>query len=127
MPRMTSAEALQLLHLHQKSRLLLAEPRLRRRRTEPRAMFLERMRMRWVADQNRAAEDRAAEARAAARQARYEETGSWRMADEAEAPKLPPLELVTGWSRASGKPAHVEGVAMFGGWRIREMRSARKK
>ncbi|HEY0627528.1 MAG TPA: hypothetical protein VGD10_12490 [Allosphingosinicella sp.] len=122
MPRMTAGQALQLLYLHRKSIVMGSAPAVPRRRSEPREVFLERMRIRWTADRNRAAEDRAAEARAAARAARYEETGSWRMADEAEPPKLPPLELVTGWSRARGEAPHDADVALFGGWRIREMR-----
>jgi hypothetical protein len=56
------------------------------------------------------------------RAARFRDTGSWRHEDEAPPPRLPPLELVTGWSKAKGKPAHHEGVALFGGWRIGDMR-----
>jgi hypothetical protein len=62
-----------------------------------------------------------ADEEAVARAARFEETGSWRREDEAEPPPLPPLELVTGWSKASGRAPHHEGVAMFGGWRIADM------
>jgi hypothetical protein len=52
---------------------------------------------------------------------RFESTGSWRRADEPPPPQLAPLSQVTGWSRASGKPPHHEGVALFGGWRIEDM------
>jgi hypothetical protein len=52
------------------------------------------------------------------RGARYEATGSWRLAHEQPPPPLPPLHLVTGWSKASGKPAHNPALALFGGWRI---------
>ena len=66
--------------------------------------------------------DLQAEAAALRRAARYERTGDWRYPDELPPPQLPPLDLVTGWSKASGKPAHHEGVALFGGWRIGDMR-----
>jgi hypothetical protein len=55
------------------------------------------------------------------RSARFESSGSWRHEDEAPPPTLAPLETVTGWSRASGRPPHHEGVALFGGWRIADM------
>lgn len=53
--------------------------------------------------------------------ARFEATGSWRRADEPPPPGLVPLELVTGWSKASGRAPHHPGVALFGGWRIEDM------
>jgi hypothetical protein len=59
--------------------------------------------------------------------ARFEATGSWRRPEEAEPPRLAPLQTVTGWSRASGKPAHHEGVALFGGWRIADMERRRRR
>ncbi len=51
---------------------------------------------------------------------RYEATGSWRFTHEPPPAKLPPLRLVTGWSRASGKPRHNPKLALFGGWRIED-------
>lgn len=59
--------------------------------------------------------------------ARLKATGSWRRADEPPPPELVPLERVTGWSRASGRPPHHEGVALFGGWRIGDMEKRRGK
>lgn len=56
------------------------------------------------------------------RSARFEATGQWRLPDEAAPPPLPPLHLVTGWSRADpGKGKHNPKIALFGGWRIEEM------
>ena len=64
----------------------------------------------------------------AARRARhYEETGSWRYAHEQEPPKLPPLHLVTGWSKATGKPPHNPDLALFGGWRIADWKKRQRK
>ena len=61
------------------------------------------------------------------RAVRYEETGSWRFTHEQAPPPLPPLHLVTGWSKASGRPAHNPDRALFGGWRIGDMESKRAK
>jgi hypothetical protein len=56
----------------------------------------------------------------------YEETGEWRFEDEAPPAELPPLELVTGWSRADpGKAPHNPDIAGFGGWRIGDMNAQR--
>jgi hypothetical protein len=53
---------------------------------------------------------------------RYQATGSWRHADEPPAPALPPLHLVTGWSRADpAKAKHNPKIALFGGWRIEDL------
>lgn len=70
--------------------------------------------------------DLEAEAEALCRAARFEQTGDRRHEDEVPPPTLPPLELVTGWSRASGRPAYHEGVALFGGWRIGDMEKRRR-
>jgi hypothetical protein len=43
---------------------------------------------------------------------------AWRPADDAAPPLLPPLETVTGWSKATGRPPHDPKRALFGGWRI---------
>jgi len=59
--------------------------------------------------------------------ARFRATGSWRRADEPPPPELVPLERVTGWSRATGRPPHHPGVALFGGWRIEDMKKRRAK
>ncbi len=48
-------------------------------------------------------------------QCRIEATGGWRHADAPPPPELPPLEPVTGGSKASSRPPHHPGVALFGG------------
>ncbi len=116
-PPMTADQALQLLFLHEKSvRQGWDMPHRRRRRGEPWEVYRERLAAMWTWEKEREAEDEALR-----RAERFEETGSWRHADEPEPPQLPPLELVTGWSKASGRPPHREGRALFGGWRIEEM------
>ncbi len=73
----------------------------------------------WRAEQRNEDQTRALE-----RADRWARTGDWRLPGEPERPpELPPLDLVTGWSRADPtKPPHHEGVPMFGGWRIGDMR-----
>lgn len=62
------------------------------------------------------------------RAARFEQTGSWRHAHEAEPPKLPPLHQVTGWSKADpAKVKHNPKLALFGGWRIEDLEKRRRK
>jgi hypothetical protein len=116
-PPMSFSQMLQLLYLHEKSvRQGWDLPHRRRRRGEPWEVYRERLAAMWTFEKRREAED------AALRRAeRFEASGSWRHEDEPERPALPPLELVTGWSRESGRPPHKEGVALFGGWRIAEM------
>lgn len=60
--------------------------------------------------------------------ARYEQSGDWRFEDEPAPPELPPLHLVTGWSKAAPvKMRYNPELALFGGWRIREMRAKMSK
>jgi hypothetical protein len=54
-----------------------------------------------------------------------EATRSWRPADEAPPPPAPPLHLVTGWSKATGRPKHNPNRALFGGWRITDWKRSR--
>jgi hypothetical protein len=118
MPRFTPDQAIQLLCLHDKSVNQGWEaPHRRRRRGESDEIYSQRLQAMWRVECNLEAEREALR-----RAARFEETGGWRFEDEVPPPVLPPLELVTGWSRASGRPAHREGVALFGGWRIGDMR-----
>jgi hypothetical protein len=116
-PPLTPGEALQLLHLHEKSvRQGWDKPHRKRRRGETDEVYRERLMAMGRFERAHAAD---AEARARA----FEATGSWRLDSEgAPPPPLPPLHLVTGWSRAKGRPAHHPGVALFGGWRIEDMR-----
>jgi hypothetical protein len=118
MPRFTPTQAVQLLSLHDKSvNQGWEEPHRRRRRGESDEIYSLRLQAMWRVECNLEAE-----ALALRRAARFEATGGWRHEDEVPPPQLPPLELVTGWSKAMGKPAHHEGVALFGGWRIGDMR-----
>jgi hypothetical protein len=116
-------QAFQLLCLHDRSvRQGWEQPHRRRRRGEPWETYTERLRAMWTAEKAREAEDRAIR-----RAEHYEETGSWRYAHEQPPPKLPPLHLVTGWSKATGKPAHNSNLALFGGWRISDWKKRRGK
>jgi hypothetical protein len=114
-PPLSPDQALQLLHLHQKSvQLDWDRPHRRKRRGEPWEVHGERLRAMWVSEKRQEAEDAAIR-----RAARYETTGDWRFAEEQPPPELPPLEQVTGWSKGDPrKKAHHAGVALFGGWRI---------
>lgn len=38
----------------------------------------------------------------------------------------PPLHLVTGWSKAKGKPPHNPDRALFGGWRLSDWEKRKK-
>jgi hypothetical protein len=117
LPRFSPDQALQLLFLHEKSVAQSWEqPHRRRRRGESDETHCERVQAMW-----RAEKGLEAEAAALRRAERFEATGGWRHEDEPPPPELPPLELVTGWSRASGRPPHHEGLALFGGWRIADM------
>ena len=116
-PRLTFDQAFQLLCLHDKSvNQSWEKPHRRKRRGEPWETYTERLRAMWVSEKRQEAEDAALR-----RAAQYETTGDWRFADEQPPPALPPLELVTGWSKAdpSKKPYH-RGVALFGGWRLED-------
>jgi hypothetical protein len=122
-PPMSVDQAMQLLHLHEKSVQQRWEaPHRRRRRGESDEIYSARLAAMW-----RCENDLEAESAALRRAARYEETGDWRLEDEPPPPELPPLELVTGWSKASGRPAHNPGLALFGGWRIGDMARKRAK
>jgi hypothetical protein len=116
-------QAFQLLCLHEKSvHQGWEQPHRRRRRGESDEIYSLRLSAMWTAEKNREAED------AALRRAEhYEETGSWRYPDEAPPPRLPPLDQVTGWSKAdpAKKPHHPER-AMFGGWRIEDWKRSRR-
>jgi hypothetical protein len=117
-PPLSADQALQLLWLHEKSvQQGWDMPHRRRRRGEPWETYTERLRAMWTHEKKVEAEDAALR-----RAARFEESGDWRFADEAPPAPLPPLHLVTGWSRASGRAPHHEGVPLFGGWRIGDMK-----
>ena len=120
-PPMTPHQALQLLYLHEKSARQGWElPHRRRRRGEKDELYIERMRAMWAVKKRREAEDAAL-----LRAARFEESGDWRFEKEPRPPQLPPLDQVTGWSKADpAKGKHNPDLALFGGWRLREMERA---
>jgi len=114
-PPMTADQAIQLLCLHDKSvNQSWDRPHRRKRRGEPWETYTERLRAMWACEKSREAEDAALR-----RAAQYETAGDWRYEDEQPPPALPPLGLVTGWSKADpAKMPHHPGVALFGGWRL---------
>lgn len=120
-PPMSADQALQLLFLHEKSvRQGWEQPHRRRRRNESDARYAMRLFLMWRAEQRQVREEAAG-----ARAERYMDAGDWRFADELPPPPLPPLETVTGWSRAKAGPKHDPDVALFGGWRLAQMRARR--
>ncbi|WP_375395246.1 hypothetical protein [uncultured Sphingomonas sp.] len=116
-PPMSPAQALQLLYLHQKEARLggTPEPMRRRRGESPeveaiRLTLLGELRLERDREEYRLIEAARAEARA--RQPKDGETP----------PALPALDQVAGWSKASGRAAHHPDVALFGGWRMRDLK-----
>lgn len=121
-PPLTPDQAFQVLCLHQKSvRQSWDRPHARKRRNEPWETYTDRLRAMWM---HQKALER--ETDALMRAAHYEETGDWRFEEEqAEGgggvPELPPLHLVTGWSKAKKvKAVHNPELALFGGWRLKD-------
>jgi hypothetical protein len=97
----TFDEGFQLLCLHDKSvRHGWEQAHRRKRRTESDEAYVERLRAMWHVE-----EQRAREHEALLRATRYERTGGWRHPHEpAPPPPLPPLDLVTGWSKPPASP-----------------------
>ena len=126
MPPMSCNQALQLMYLHQKAALLVEEPTpMRRRRGESNAARRERLALMAEAREQRARE--AFEVAEAERMERGEP--AWGPAGEMvrlrldPAAMLPDLAQVTGWSRADPtKRPHDPERALFGGWRMEDMR-----
>ena len=119
-PPMTFSQALQLLYLHQKERLMLDEPpHLKRRRGESREAHSFRLSQMYEAQQERArVAFRIAEH---ARQQRGE--GSPHHRDVT----LPDLAQVTGWSKADPtKVPHNPKLGLFGGWRLQDWKDREK-
>lgn len=117
-PPMTPDQAIQLLCLHNKSvRLSWDRPHRRKRRGEPWETYTARLTAMWMAEKGREADDAAVR-----RAARYEATGDWHLPGE-KPPELPPLHLVTGWSKADpdrAKATYNPRLALFGGWRLKD-------
>ena len=66
--------------------------------------------------------------RAAERARHYEATGEWRLPGEPPPPALPPLALVTGWSKADpdrARAVHNPDLPLFGGWRLKDWKKSR--
>lgn len=119
-PGMSAAEAIQLLALHRGGvRLGFEAAHTRKRRSETHAQYGFRLGLMWRADQRRTAEDRAV-----ARAIEFEGKGEWRLPGEPAAPApLPPLDRVTGWSKADPtKVPHHSGLPLFGGWRVDDLK-----
>lgn len=114
-PPMSPAQALQLMYLHMKEARLRQKPpeHLRRRAGESHLQLCQRL--------DRVEEDRRQQQRE--REEEIERLGR-ALPDtppgphEPAPPVLPDLAQVTGWSKASGKPAHDPDRALFGGWRL---------
>jgi hypothetical protein len=138
-PPMTADQALQLLYLHQKEARLIAEPwPIRRRRGESREAQTVRLGAMWEEQERRARE--AFEVAEAERRERGEPAwgpagedvrgrlGPRLRGDDAQGLGLPDLSQVTGWSRTDPKKRpHHAGRALFGGWRIEEMKDQRAR
>lgn len=123
-PPMTADQAFQLLCLHEKSvRQGWERPHRRRRRNECESTYRERLCAMWTAEKAREREQDALR-----RAAQYEATGDWRLPEEPPPPALPPLHLVTGWSKADPKKEkHNPKKALFGGWRLSDWRKRQRK
>jgi len=104
LPKMTVSECIHLVTMHQNRDRLIAG--IDRGRRVP-APF----------EETRDGRRRRREAEARVRH--YEATGSWRYPDEPLPPELPPLDQVTGWSKADpAKKRHHPERPLFGGWRL---------
>lgn len=99
------------------------QPRAIRNRRLPWELRRELLHENFTREKWRREQAQAREERARARAERYETTGEWRTADELAPVILPPLDQVTGWSKADPeKRPHREGGTLFGGWRIGDWR-----
>ena len=117
-PPMSAAQALQLLYLHQKEARLWTTPEpLRKRRGETNEARVIRLTL-----VHEARQQRQREIYEIAETARRERRAAAPSPHEPPPPVLPDLAQVTGWSKASGKPAYDEDQALFGGWRAGDER-----
>lgn len=117
-PPLTADQALQLLSLHEKSvRQSWDQPHRRPRRGEPWEAYTARLSAMWTAEKAREAEEAAVRRACWAEEDDPPARGAARWLEE-PVPDLPPLDQVTGWSKAKGKPPHNPDRAMFGGWRL---------
>ena len=94
-----------------------------------------RDRLRGTVDRSRYAEgapplEESGQGRPRRRAEHYETTGDWRLPEEPPPPALPPLHLVTGWSKANpdrAKVTHNPNLALFGGWRLSDYKKRNAK
>lgn len=108
LPKMTVSQCIHLVTMHENRDRLRATIDRTRRRPEPFEETSEGHRRRREA---------------AARARHYEATGDWRLPDEEAPSPLPPLDLVTGWSKANpdrARATHNPDVPLFGGWRLKD-------
>jgi hypothetical protein len=121
-PRMTALQALQQLAMHRRT-AQHDEVRQIMRRRWPWEVQRVVLQARLQREQHRHEQAAAREKRAEARAKRFEQTGRWRHPNEPATVQLPPLDQVTGWSKADpDKKPHREGGTLFGGWRIGDWR-----
>jgi hypothetical protein len=117
-PPLTAAQALQLLARHKRNEQHDEVDAIMRRRL-PWELKRQLLQARLEREKRKEREAAARAKRAKARAKRYEKTGDWRHEDEPAPLILPPLDQVTGWSKADArKKPHREGGTLFGGWRI---------
>ncbi|MCW3847510.1 hypothetical protein OF829_09665 [Sphingomonas sp. LB-2] len=117
-PPLTAAQAMQLLARHKRNEQHDEVDAIMRRRI-PWELKRELLQARLEREKREEKQADARHARARSRAKRYETTGNWRRPNEPAPIVLPPLDQVTGWSKADPeKKPHREDVALFGGWRI---------
>jgi hypothetical protein len=120
LPPMSVDQAMQLFCLHEKSvRQSWDQPHRRKRRGEPWDTYTERLRAMWTSEKGREAEDEAVR--------RVAQETSEDDHDLDDAPPLPALDQVRGWSKAKGEPAHDPDAALFGGWRLKHWKRSETK
>jgi hypothetical protein len=112
-PPMTADQALQLLFLHEKSvHQSWEKPHRRKRRGESWEIYSQRLALMWTAEKRREAEDEAIR-----RAVQCDDDGGQSLVTV----PIPPLHLVTGWSKADpAKKPHNPDLALFGGWRLED-------
>ncbi len=114
-PPMTADQALQLLHLHNRTVHLQQEPpHIKRRRGE--SSEAQSYRLSAMYEARQALDREAFDIAEAARRERGEPTLM-----NPDPPRLPALDQVTGWSKADPtKVSHHPDTALFGGWRLED-------
>ena len=123
-PAMSAAQAIQQLAMHQRL-VRNDEPRAIRNRRLPWELRRALLHENFTREKWRREEAQVRAERARARAERYEQTGDWRHENEPAPVILPPLDQVTGWSKADPtKVPYDSSVALFGGWRLKDWKGA---